>query len=112
MKTTFKRVLVAVAILAGVAGCKRDEPVGPAQKAGAAIDNAGDKVAREVQDSLRKADEAADRMREKAKVTGEQIKEATEEATRDAKNGLDKATDEVGKKVEKAGEKMQDAARN
>jgi len=94
-------------ILAGTSGCKRrEDPMGPAQKAGAAIDNAGDKVAQQLHEQLNKADQAAKEMAEAAKATGDKINDATGDASR----GLDHATEEVGKKVERAGEKIQDAA--
>jgi uncharacterized membrane protein len=100
--------LLAVALVAGVAGCgKRDEAIGPAQKAGQAIDNAGDKVARDLHDKLDRANQAAKKVTDSA----EQAKDKIAEATADAGKGLDKATEEVGKKVERAGEKIQEAAK-
>jgi F0F1-type ATP synthase membrane subunit b/b' len=109
MKTTsISAVLVAVAVLAGLAGCgKREEGMGPAQKAGQAVDNAGDKVARELHDKLDKANQAAQDAAKAAENTKDKIAEATE----DASKGLNTATEEVGKKVERAGEKIQEAAR-
>jgi methyl-accepting chemotaxis protein len=105
------RVLSAVlvlGILAGVSGCtRRDETMGPAQKAGQAVDNAGDKVARELHDKLDKADQAAKDVARSAQDTSDQINQATE----DASKGLNKATEKVGKKVEQAGEKIQESAR-
>ncbi|NNG22850.1 hypothetical protein HGB41_07525 [Massilia sp. ML15P13] len=89
--------LLALAVLAG---CSRDEDaLGPAQKAGKALDDAGVRVSRQVEDELAKADRAAAEARDKIK-----------DATKDAKGGLERATEEVGKKVEDAGEKIQDAA--
>jgi F0F1-type ATP synthase membrane subunit b/b' len=102
----FKAAMM-VALVAALGACKKEEEMGPAQKAGAAIDNAGDKVAKEIHDKLDKADQAAKDMADAARATGDKIKDATE----DASKGLDKATEEVGKKVESAGEKIQDAAR-
>ncbi len=105
---TMCKAVMMVALVAALGACKKqEEEMGPAQKAGAAIDNAGDKVAKEIHDKLDKADQAAKDMAEAAKATGDKIKDATE----DASKGLDKATEEVGKKVESAGEKIQDAAR-
>ena len=97
----------ALAIVAGAAACTpREETMGPAQKAGAAIDNAGDEVARTLKEKLDKAEEAGDKMAEAARATGDKI----EDATGDASRGLEEATKNAGKKVERAGEKIQDAA--
>lgn len=101
-----KTVLV-LAMLASLAACKkRDEEMGPAQKAGAAIDNTGDKVARDLHDKLDKAHDAAKKVEDAARATGDQIEDATE----DASKGLDKATRDVGERVERAGEKIQKSA--
>lgn len=101
-------ILGVVMALASLAGCtKPAEPIGPAQKAGAAIDNAGDKVAAQMQENLQKARDAGAKVQDAAKATGDKIAEATD----DASKGIDKATEEVGKKVEKAGEKIQESAR-
>lgn len=106
--TPAARALLLVALLSGLAACnRRDEAMGPAQKAGAAIDNAGDKVARKLEENLQKADRAGQEMADAARTAGDKI----EDATRDARRGLDETTDKVGKKVERAGEKIQDAAR-
>ena len=97
MKTTMLGALLALAVLAG---CSREEEaIGPAQKAGKMLDDAGARVSRQVEGELAKADRAADEARDKIK-----------DATRDAKGGLERATEEVGKKVEDAGEKIQDVA--
>lgn len=105
-------IVVAMAVLAGLAGCtKKDEPIGPAQKAGAAVDAAGDKVAREVQDKLDRARDAGKQVADSAAQTRERIEQETANAAADASKGLDKATEEVGKKVERAGEKIQEAAK-
>lgn len=99
---------VVLASVAGMGGCsKRTEEIGPAQKAGAAIDNAGDKVAEEIHEKLDKARAVGETLEERAKVTGEKIDEATQDASR----GINKATEKVGQKVEKAGEEIQEAAR-
>lgn len=104
--------LLALAVLAASSACtKREDPVGPAQKAGAAIDNAGDKVAEQVQENLRRAEQASRDIADKARATGDQITDATRDATKDASAGLEKATEEVGKKVERAGERIQEAAK-
>jgi hypothetical protein len=104
--------LLAVALVAGVAGCnKRDEAMGPAQKAGAAVDNAGAKVAGEMQDKLDRARQAGQDVANSAEATRSKIEEATASAAADASKGLNKATEEVGKKVERAGEKIQEAAK-
>lgn len=101
--------LLALALL-GTGCTKPAEPIGPAQKAGAAIDNAGDEVAAKMQESLKKAQQASKDMADAAKATGTQITDATKDATADASKSLDKATEEVGKKVERAGEKIQEAS--
>ena len=100
-------VLMA-AILAGVAACgKRDDAMGPAQKAGQAVDSAGAQVARELHANLDKANEAAKEVAKSAQETTDKINQATEDASKQ----LNKATEEVGKKVEQAGEKIQESAR-
>lgn len=113
MKTTsiIGAVLALAALAASSACSKRDEPIGPAQQAGAAIDNAGDRVAEQLQANLRKAEQASKEIADAAKATGSQITDATKDATKDASKGLDKATEEVGKKVERAGERIQEAAK-
>jgi hypothetical protein len=96
MKTSMLGTLL---LLAALAGCSRDEEaMGPAQRAGKVLDDAGAKVSRQLDGELAKADRAADEARDKIK-----------DATKDAKGGLKRATEEVGKKVEDAGEKIQDA---
>jgi hypothetical protein len=109
----------ALLVLAMAAGCAPDDDgMGPAQKAGKAVDEAGDKVARELRAPLEKADEAAQEARERAEEARRQLAERAEEAgkkireaTAEAGRGLEKATEKVGEKVEQAGEKMQEAAR-
>jgi hypothetical protein len=64
-------------------------------KAGAAIDNAGDRVAKDIDEKLDKARDAGQDVAEAAKVPGEAIKEATAEVA-----------EEAGKKVEEAGKNM------
>jgi predicted small secreted protein len=98
-----KRIVTLCLVLAAMlAGCNpaADDGVGPAQKAGKAVDDAGAKVTSAVQQQVVKADEAAERARERAK-----------EAAAQASRNLDRATAKVGEKVEQAGEKMQEAAR-
>jgi sugar-specific transcriptional regulator TrmB len=117
MKTT--TMFGALLVLAMAAGCSRqDDGMGPAQKAGKAVDEAGDKVARELRAPLEKADEAAKKLAERAEEERRQLAERTEaarekikDATEEAGRGLQKATGKVGEKVEQAGEKLQDAAR-
>ena len=90
----------ALLVLAVLAGCSRAEgTMGPAQRAGKALDGAGAKVSRQLDSELAKADRAADLARDKFK-----------EVTRDARGGLKRAAGEVGKRVEDAGEKLQDVA--
>jgi F0F1-type ATP synthase membrane subunit b/b' len=106
--TSIVSAAIVLATLSGLAACgKREEPIGPAQKAGAAIDNAGDKVAEKLQENINKANQAGEKIQDAAKATGDRINEATQ----DASKGIDRATEEVGKKVEKAGEKIQESAR-
>ena len=103
----FSAALV-LALACGMSACKKaDEPIGPAQKAGAAIDNAGEQVAAKLHEPIDKAKQVGQQMADAAKDTEKQINQATEDASR----GIDKATEEVGKKVERAGEKIQEAAK-
>lgn len=105
--TSIARAMLAVAILAGVAACTpREDDIGPAQKAGAAIDNAGDEVARKLKEKLDKAEQAGEKVAEAARATGDKI----EDATSDASRGLEETAKNAGKKVERAGEKIQEAA--
>lgn len=108
------------AVLAVLAACspRDDDAMGPAQQAGKAMDEAGDKVARELRAPLEKADEAAQRAVERADEAKDRLVERTEEArekirdaTAEAERGLEKASSKVGEKVERAGEKMQEAAK-
>jgi len=94
--------MTAVLLATLLAGCKQasSDGMGPAQKAGKAVDEAGAKVQGAVADQVVKADAAAERAREKAK-----------EAALEASRNLDRTTAKVGEKVEQAGEKMQQAAR-
>ena len=106
-------------VLGLAAGCSPGEDgVGPAQKAGKAVDEAGDRVAQGLRAPLEKADEAAKKLAERAEEERRQLAERTDEArekikdaTQEAGRGLEKATGKVGEKVERAGEKMQEAAR-
>lgn len=101
--------LLALAALAALAGCqpKHDNgAIGPAQQAGKAVDEAGDKVARSLHAPIDKAEEAKRKMAE----AGEKARRDIEAATDDARQGLNDATSEVGKKVERVGEKMQKSA--
>jgi methyl-accepting chemotaxis protein len=110
--TSIMGALLVLALAGGAGGCsKRDEAMGPAQKAGQQLDNAGDKVAREVHDKLDRANQAAQQAANSAEQTKDKIAEATAEAAADASKGLNKATEEVGKKVERAGEKIQESAK-
>src|SRR5450830_1063842 len=98
---------VAAVLALGLQGCsKREDGMGPAQQAGQAVDNAGDKVAKDLHDKLDKANAAAQQTADAARQTRDQIAAAT-----DAAKGLDAATEKVGQKVEQAGEKMQEAAK-
>ena len=104
--------LLVLAMLAGAGGCsKRDDGMGPAQKVGQAVDNAGDKVARELQDKLDKANAAAKQVGDSAQQTRERIEAATNAAAVDAGKGLDAATEKVGKRVEQAGEQIQQSTK-
>lgn len=96
-----KLMFAALLMLAGAAGCSRQqEEMGPAQKAGKAVDDAGAQVSAKLHEPIDKANDAARQARDK-------IKDAAE----DARAGLDTATEKVGQKVEQAGEKIQDAAK-
>ena len=110
--TSIFSAMLAVALVLGAAGCtKRDEAMGPVQKAGQAVDNAGDKVARDLQDKLDRAKQAGQQVANSAAETRNKIEQATADATSDASKGLNKATEAVGKKVERAGEKIQEASK-
>lgn len=112
MTHTGLAVLLVAALAGALTGCgKRDDAMGPAQKAGQAVDNAGDKVARDLHDKLDKANAAAAQMTESAQQTRDKIAAATGDATADAAKGLSAATEQVGQKVEQAGEKIQEAAK-
>jgi|AraplaDrversion2_2_1032049.scaffolds.fasta_scaffold02020_10 uncharacterized protein YjbJ (UPF0337 family) len=100
MKRTSTSAILLAILLAGCNQSTSGDGMGPAQKAGKVVDDAGARVQSAVQQQVVKADEAAERAREKAK-----------EATEEARQNLDRATAKVGEKVEKAGEKMQEAAR-
>jgi hypothetical protein len=105
---TFSNTAIVLALLAGLSACtKPGEPMGPAQKAGAAIDKTGDQIAAELHKPIDKANEAGQKVNDAALATKAKI----EEATQDASRGIDKATEEVGKKVERAGEKIQESAK-
>lgn len=106
--TSVTRAALLLALLSALSACKKaEEPIGPAQKAGAAIDEAGAKVAAELHKPIDKAKAVGAQLEQAAQNTGEQIDQATQDASR----GIDKATEEVGKKVERAGEKIQEAAK-
>jgi hypothetical protein len=109
MTSTFLgNTALVLALLAGLTACtKPGETVGPAQKAGAAIDKTGAQIAAELHKPIDKAAEAGQKVNQAALDTKAQI----EEATNDASRGIDKATEEVGKKVERAGEKIQESAK-
>jgi predicted small secreted protein len=116
MKRIVINAVVLVAIVAAFAACKKaDDGMGPAQKAGAAVDAVGDKVARDLHANIDKANEVAKQAAKNAEATSAKIEEATtgkiNQAARDASEGLSTATEEVGKKVERAGEKIQESAR-
>jgi F0F1-type ATP synthase membrane subunit b/b' len=104
----FTNTAVVLALLASLSACtKPGETVGPAQKAGAAIDKTGDQIAAELHKPIDKANEVKESVNAAALETRAQI----EQATSDASRGIDKATVEVGKKVEQAGEKIQEAGK-
>ncbi len=109
MKSTlFSNGAIVLALLAGLSACtKPGEPVGPAQKAGAAIDKTGDQIAAELHKPIDKAHEAGQKINDAALAAKDEL----EKATNDASRGIDKATEEVGKKVERAGEKIQESAK-
>ncbi len=112
MNSTFSSLVLTaastLALVAGLSACtKPGEPIGPAQKAGAAIDKTGDQIAAELHKPIDKANEAGQKVNDAALETKARI----EEATQDASRGIDKATEEVGKKVERAGEKIQESAK-
>eukprot|EP01036_Dinobryon_divergens_P000835 gene835-1090_t len=86
---TIFKAAAALVLVAGLAACNKPaEPMGPAQKAGAAIDNAGAQVADKLNENIEKADQAAKQVAESAKATGREIENATAEAADDAARGL------------------------
>jgi hypothetical protein len=108
LTTTIRNGALLLALLAGVAACsKQGETMGPAQKAGAAIDKTGEQIAAELHKPIDKANEAGQKVNEAARATRAEI----EEATNDASRGIDKATEQVGQKVERVGEKIQESAK-
>lgn len=114
--TPILNAALVLCLLAGVTACtKRDETMGPAQKAGKAVDNVGDQVARDLHANIDKANQATKEIEKSARDTADRINQDTSEkinqATEDASKGLDKATVAVGKKVERAGEKIQESTR-
>ena len=116
MKRIVVNAAVLVVMLAAFAACKKsDDGIGPAQKAGAAVDAVGEKVASDLHAGIDKANEAAKQAAKSAEETTAKINEQTvgkvNEAARDASQGLSNATEAVGKKVERAGEKIQESAR-
>jgi hypothetical protein len=111
-RTTITGILLATSLLVG---CNRNDTVqpagiGPAERAGRAVDNAGARVADTMQAQVQKADEAARQLRDKADATARQARENVQDVTQEASRNLDRATEAVGKKVEQAGEKIQQAA--
>jgi hypothetical protein len=99
---------LATSLLLGVAACKKqEEPTGPAQKAGEAIDKAGEQVSRDMKEGLKNADQAAAELRKAARSAGEKM----DDATRDAERGLDKTAEKVGDKLEETGKQIKDDAK-
>jgi len=96
------RIAMASVLLAAcLAGCgQSDNGVGPAQRAGKAIDDVSAKAAVKVQEQVSKADAAAAKARA-----------AVPNAVEQARTNLDHVTEKVGEKVEQAGQKMQQAGR-
>lgn len=95
-------------MFAALAGCHKDEQgVGPAQKAGAKLDQTGENVGEHLKANIDKAHEAGKKITDAGKAADARI----DEATQDASKGLDQVTENIGKKVEQAGEKIQESAR-
>lgn len=111
MKQASMAVLLLAAVVTLGACSKHDDGMGPAQKAGQAVDNAGDKVAQQLHDKLDRANAAGKQITDSAQQTRDAIATATGDAAADAAKGLDAATEKVGQKVERAGEKIQEAAK-
>lgn len=122
MKTTIalSAVMLSVAVLA--TGCNKKDDMGPAQEAGAAIDNAGRTVADETREGVAAADAAAERAGERVEAAADragdridnataEVRQETREAADDAKEAASDATAAAGRSVERAGEKMQDASK-
>lgn len=119
-KVTMAGILMAVTVMA--TGCKKTDnadTMGPAQEAGAAIDNAGAKVAEETREGVQAADAAAERAGERVEAAAEradenleragaEVRQETREAAQEAKQAADNVNDNAGRALERAGEKMQD----
>ncbi|HEY1044560.1 MAG TPA: hypothetical protein VGE60_11925 [Telluria sp.] len=132
-KTTLTGIMLAVAVLA--TGCTKqdNDGMGPAQEAGKAVDEAGATVARETEQGLERADQAAERAaanvdqaaeRAEANIehaadhaeanleaAGAEVRQESREAAADVKRGVSNATNETGKAIERTGEKIQDASK-
>ena len=104
-KITIPALMLAVAMVA--TGCKKadDNPnMGPAQEAGAAIDNAGANTAAAAREGAERVDAATDR-------AAANMENAAERAGQNIKEGASDATAATGRAVERAGEKIQDASK-
>ena len=130
-KTTISALMLAVAVLA--TGCKKadnDPSTGPAQEAGAAIDNAGAQVAEETKEgaaavgaateqaaenidqatdrAAANIDQATDKAAANMREAGAEVRQESKEAAAEVAQGADAINDKTGKALERAGEKMQD----
>lgn len=139
-KISISALMIAVAVM--TTACKKDDnpATGPAQEAGAAIDNAGAEVKQETKEAAatleqsteraaENVDQAAERAGDKLEQAGAEVRQETREAGaeirqetreagaeireagRDVKQGAANATAATGKGIERVGEKMQDAAK-
>src|SRR5450830_848533 len=103
---------VAAVLALGLQGCsKREDGMGPAQQAGQAVDNAGDKVAKDLHDKLDKANAAAQQTADAARETRDGNAAASGAEAGGGGKGLAAATEKGGERVEQGGEKMQGAAK-
>ena len=92
--------LAAGALLAALgllsACTKPSEPVGPAQKAGAAIDQAGDQVGEKLKENIDKAKAVGDNVAEAAKATGDRIEPEAGDKRADRLAGVGAADQRAG----------------
>lgn len=133
MKTTASITAMMLALAVMATGCnkKDDNPnMGPAQEAGAAVDNATANAAQETREAAQnvenatenaaervdaatdrageRIENAAERAEKNLEQAGAEVKQETREASAEVRQGADAMADKTGAALERAGEKMQD----